>query len=210
MTRKKFWDDAIASEDIIISTTKQTDFAEEVLTIIKPNSRILDLGCGLGNDDTIFAQAGHIILATDFSEVAISKCSKRFSNYSNLKFEILDLTEPFRFSDNEFDVVYAKLSLHYFTDQVTKEIFNEIYRVLKPSGYFCFLCKSIKDKYYGKGKVIEKDMFKNNEHIKHFFSEEYTKSLLKDKFVIAKIVNGYEKFYGNDHAFIKVIAQAVK
>ena len=115
-----------------------------------------------------------------------------------------------RFRDSEFDGVYARLSLHYFTDDVTKSIFREICRVLKPNGYLCFICKSTNDPLYGKGTEIEKDMFENNGHIRHFFSEDYAKSLLVNDFTIEKLESGDEKFYGKDSAFVKVIAKAKK
>jgi ubiquinone/menaquinone biosynthesis C-methylase UbiE len=208
--QKKFWDEAISSEDIFKSTTRQTDIAEEVASIIKPHSKILDLGCGLGQDDTIFAQAGHTVIATDFSEVAIRKCTERFKSYANLKFEILDMSKPFKFTDNEFDVVYASLSLHYFKDKITKQIFREIHRVLKPKGYLCFLCKSTNDKLYGEGTKIERDMFERNGHVRHFFSEDYTKSLLEKHFEVEKIESGEKEIYRRDSSFVKVIAHAVK
>ncbi len=35
------------------------------------------------------------------------------------------MNEPFKFDSSEFDVVYARLSLHYFTNEVTIKILNE-------------------------------------------------------------------------------------
>lgn len=208
--QKEFWNKALASEDVFASTTTQTDFAEEVIGIIKPNSKILDLGCGLGTDAALFAKAGHTVLATDFSEVAIAKNTKEYHELNTLKFELLDLSEPFNYDDNAFDVVYARLSLHYFTDSITRQIFSEIHRVLKPGGYLCFLCKSTNDKIYGEGTKIEEDMFERNGHVRHFFSEQYTKSLLDGKFEAEKFEQGDKRIYTRDSAFIKVIAHAVK
>lgn len=208
--QKKLWNDAMTSEDVFKSTTKQTDFAEEVASIIPPHSKILDLGCGLGKDDAIFAQSGHTILATDFAELAIEKNKAQYKNVPNLSFEVLDLNRSFPFSDNAFDVVYARLSLHYFTDSMTREIFQEIHRVLKPSGYLCFLCKSTNDKLYGEGIQIEKDMYERNGHVRHFFSEVYAKTLLEKYFKIVKIESGDKMIYKRDSSFIKVIAQAFK
>lgn len=207
--QKEFWNEALASEDVFASTTTQTDFAEEVIGVIKPNSKILDLGCGLGTDAALFAQAGHTVVATDFSEVAIEKNTQQYKDVDNLKFELLDLSVPFKYEDNTFDVVYARLSLHYFTDVVTRQIFNEIHRVLKPGGYLCFLCKSTNDKIYGEGTKIEEDMYERNGHVRHFFSETYTRSLLDKKFETVKIEQGDKRIYTRDAAFIKVIAKAL-
>ena len=208
--QKKLWNKAHEQESIHHYSTQPTSFFEEVNKIIPPASRILELGCGVGNDSIGFAEARHTLIATDLSEVAIDKNKERFKNILNLNFETLDMSESLRFHNNEFDVVYARLSLHYFTDEVTRKIFSEIHRVLKPNGYLCFICKSTNDPLYGKGTEIEKDMFEHNGHIRHFFSEEYAKSLLENKFKIEKIESGDEKFYGNNSAFVKSISRAIK
>ena len=208
--QKQYWDKLHNQGNIDHFSGKPTDFAEEIIKIIPPLSKILELGCGAGNDSIAFAQAGNTVLATDFSNVAIKKNSERFKGIPNLTFEVLDISDPMSFNDNKFDVVYARLSLHYFTDKITKKIFNEMHRVLRPNGYLCFMCKSTNDPLYGKGIEVEKDMFENNGHVRHFFSEDYAKLLLTDRFKIQKIESGNEKFYGNDSAFVKVIAQAIK
>lgn len=208
--QKQLWNNAHKSEKIFSSTTKQTDFAETVLQYFKKNSKVLDLGCGLGEDAAIFARAGHDVIATDFAEVAIQKNSQRLKGVTNLHFTVLDIGEDFPYSDNEFDVVYARLSLHYFTDKKTREVFSEIHRVLKPNGLLCFVCKSTNDKLHGKGTEIEKDMFKENGHVRHFFSEEYARSLLEKHFAIKKLIIEDKKTYTRDASLIKVIAQTVK
>jgi ubiquinone/menaquinone biosynthesis C-methylase UbiE len=106
--------------------------------------------------------------------------------------------------------VYARLSLHYFSDLTTKRIFSEIARVLKPNGYLCFLCKSTNDPLYGKGNEIEKDMYENKGHVRHFFSKEYATELMQQSFEIQTIEEGEETFYGSQSAFIKVIATVRK
>lgn len=208
--QKQLWDKAHQAGEINRYSNAPTEFADEVIKIMQPTSKILELGCGAGNDSVVFVTGGHQVIATDFSDIAIRKNSERFKNISNLTFETLDVSHPFRFSDNEFDVVYARLSLHYFTDEITRKIFSEIHRVIKPNGYLCFICKSINDPLYGKGTEIEKDMFKFEGHTRHFFSEEYAKSLLGKSFKIEKMESGDDKFYGNDSAYVKVIAAVVK
>lgn len=208
--QRQHWNELHTKDDIEHFAGKPTDFAKEVLAIIRPDSKILELGCGVGNDSVGLAEAGHLVLATDFSQVAIAKNSWRFKHTPHLTFEVLDLNEPLIFSDNEFDVVYARLSLHYFTHQVTERIFDDIHRVLKRGGFFCFVCKSTDDPLYGKGLRIEKDMFENEGHIRHFFSEEYVKSLLSERFEILRIKSGKAKFYGKESAFVKIVAKAIK
>jgi ubiquinone/menaquinone biosynthesis C-methylase UbiE len=191
-------------------SSQPSEFAQEVLSIISPKSNILELGCGAGNDAIAFAKAGHTVLATDFSDVAITIHKQRAVDIINLTFEVLDISQPTQFEDNRFDVVYARLSLHYFSDEITQQIFKEIHRILRPDGLLCFICKSTDDPLYGKGIEIEKDIYEYNEHIRHFFSETYALDCLRNKFAIVDIESGRKKFYAAPSAFIKIIARAEK
>jgi len=70
------------------------------------------------------------------------------------------------------------------------------------------MCKSVDDALYGQGIKIEADMFELKGHVRHFFSEQYTRQLLDDnKFKILSLSKGKEKLYERESAFIKVVAQ---
>lgn len=183
-----------------------TEFAIEVQSILPTKSKILELGCGVGNDSYFFAQKGHTVFATDYSEIAIEKNKSNF-HQENLEFEVLDMSKSIPFPENSFDVIYARLSLHYFTDEITGNILKELHRILKPYGFLCFLCKSTKDSLYVKGDKIEKDMFEYKGHIRHFFSEEYVRDCLGGNFRMEQMTSGNEKFYNRLSAYIKVIAR---
>lgn len=191
-------------------STGTSSFAKKVLKIIPNNSKILELGCGVGMDAAAFASAGHSVLATDFSDIAIAKNRFNYSSVTNLKFETLDIQNIAHFLENEFDLVYARLSLHYFSDLATRQIFSDIHRIIRPDGYFCFVCKSTKDPLYGKGRKLEENMYQDTDHVRHFFDKKYTESLLKNVFSIYRLLEGEEIFYGKKSAFISVIARVKK
>lgn len=205
--QKSYWNELHTQGDIDHYSDRPTDFAIEVSKFISPQAKILELGCGVGNDAAFLAKNGYDVVATDFSDIAIKKNTKRYKTIGNLVFQVLDMSAPLGYEDNTFDVVYARLSLHYFKDEVTQNIFKEIYRVLKPNGLLCFICKSVNDPLYGQGKQLEADMFELEGHIRHFFSEGYVKKFLAGLYNIVKLESGNEKFYGSKSAFVKVIAR---
>jgi len=131
------WNNAHAEQWLHKHSTDKTTFAEEVGRQISQGSKILELGCGEGNDSVYFAEHGHTVLATDFSDVAIEQNIKRWA-HPNLFFKAQDMSHAFQFENKSFDVVYARLSLHYFTNETTRDIFREIARVLKPGGELYF------------------------------------------------------------------------
>ena len=201
------WNTAHAEQWLHKHSAKQTAYAEEVNAQLPAHATILELGCGEGNDSIYFAEQGHTITATDFSDVAIKQNNERWT-HPNLAFQVQDIRQPLKFGDASFDSVYARLSLHYFTDDTTKCVFREIARVLKPGGTLYFMCKSTDDHIYGQGDEIEKDMYELNGHVRHFFSKEYALELLDDaKLDQENIETGEEMIYDRQSAFIKVIAK---
>jgi SAM-dependent methyltransferase len=186
-----------------------SDFARECLALLPAPSRILELGCGPGGDAEAFARAGHTVIATDFVASAIAANQQRLQDLPNLSFQVMRNDEPYPFADGAFDAVYAHLTLHYFPHDITANVFTEIRRVLKPGGWLMFACKSPDDPLYGKGAPIEPDMFVyRNGQVRHFFSEDYARSLLANGFTDVEVTPHKGKLYGGKSAWITVVARA--
>ena len=209
--QKQHWNELHKNGQVNRNSDKPTTSAIELLGIIPASSKILELGCGMGRDSAALAKAGYTVLATDFSDAAVANTIESFGSIPGLTFQTLDIGKPFtHLQGNEFDVVYARLCLHYFTDEVTRGAMREIHRVLKPDGYLYFICKSTADPLFGEGEEIEKDMFVRDGHVRHFFSEDYVRSILENQFSIVRIETSKEVFYERESAFIKVIVRAEK
>ncbi len=115
---------------------KPSIFAEWVIQYFPPHGTLLDLGGGQGQDAQFFLEKGYAVTLVDFAESALSKAKERIllSYSEKLSIKHHDMTEPFPFQKESFDIVYSHLSLHYFTKEKTRAIFQEIHRVLKPGG----------------------------------------------------------------------------
>lgn len=91
----------------------------------------LDLGCGIGQYSKWFLENGYEVISSDISNIALEKVKEFNSNVVNV-----DMREALPFDDNKFDLVFANLSIHYFSDSETKELMAEIKRILKNDGLF--------------------------------------------------------------------------
>jgi SAM-dependent methyltransferase len=187
--------------------TGVTDFATSVEARLREHSRLLELGCGVGDDAAYFAQHGHDVLATDVSRPALDVAAQRFADMSNLEFRHIDMNDAFEIGGQSCDAVYARLSLHYFDHRTTVGLFSEIAWVLRRGGQLFFMCRSTDDPQHGRGVELEEHYFDIDGHIRHFFDEEYTRDLLDQTgFGKVEIEAATEKLYGEPSAWLAVSA----
>lgn len=104
---------------------------EEYKVFFSGDGKCLDLGCGIGQYSKILAKYGYNVTSADISEIALKKV-KEFNN-DVVK---LDMQKKLPFTNEQFDLVFANLSIHYFSDKDTKELLLEIKRILKVNGLF--------------------------------------------------------------------------
>lgn len=184
-------------------------FAQRALRLLGRvrGKRLLDLGCGLGQDALFFARKGMEVTALDIAPENIRRLSERARKAGwNVEAIARDLIRRLPFPDRSLDVAYAHLSLHYFDDATTRRIIHNVRSVLRPGGWFFIKCKSIDDSLYGKGKKIGHDMY-HLQHDRHFFSATYMRDLLSDWRVI-RIRRTHSTYAGKPSAFIEAIARS--
>lgn len=178
--------------------------------LLRKHSFILELGCGVGRDAEFFAEKGHRIIATDASEIVIEQDKQHFPTLSN-SFEVLDMLEALPYRKESFDVVYANLSLHYYSDENTRRMIEDIARVLKPKGLLVFACKSVDDFHHGNGDEVEKNIFVSEKgHVRHLFSEEYARSILENTYQIEMLDVVYEEYNGEKSNILRCVARKNK
>ena len=122
--------------------------------IVAKKGALLDLGCGVGQYSSFFSSLGFDVTATDISSRALEYLSSKNPSISTKR---LDRTEPLPFDDKSFDVVFANLSIHFFSESDTRALIGEIKRILKDDGIFVGSCNSSKAYKYiaDKSTVIE-------------------------------------------------------
>ncbi|KAH9208562.1 methyltransferase type 11 [Leptodontidium sp. 2 PMI_412] len=107
-----------------------------LLPYVKPNSNILDVGCGPGIITSNLAKLAPQGRTTgvDNSTGIIEEARKAFptSAVPNLKFVTGDCNNLSEFADNSFDIVHAHQLLCHLPDPVPA--MKEFYRICKPGG----------------------------------------------------------------------------
>jgi sterol 24-C-methyltransferase len=112
---------------------------------IAPKSKVLEIGCGCGAIATSMGEiSGAEMFGTNIDPSQIEKSWKN-PKLKKENFTVGDFNEAFPFPDNSFDAVYAIQPMTYISNH--DHTFSEIYRVLKPGGYFGFNDVAALDNY---------------------------------------------------------------
>jgi SAM-dependent methyltransferase len=145
---------------------------------------ILELGCGTGNDAARLAREGYQVTAIDLSAEAIARAQARFG--SDVRFLVADMALPLPFRDASFDAVMSNVALHMFPDRVTRLVFAEIRRLVRPGGLFVFHVNAIEDRplrarWRPVVRELEQDfVLEESGQTMHFFSDRYLRELLRE------------------------------
>ncbi|MBI4788917.1 MAG: methyltransferase domain-containing protein [Chloroflexi bacterium] len=106
---------------------------------IKPGDKVLDVGCGTG-DLTLtakkYAGASGSAHGIDASPEGIAIARKKAERSGDGAVFDVGLIEKLAYPDATFDVVISRLVIHHLPDELKRQGFKEIYRVLKPGGLF--------------------------------------------------------------------------
>jgi cyclopropane fatty-acyl-phospholipid synthase-like methyltransferase len=103
---------------------------------IKPASKILEVGCGLGTESIFLAVRGMDVTAVDLSSTAIDTGIKIAEQYNvNINWIVGDLLEENLF-ENEFDVITDQGCFHHMKESEFEKYREKICRYLKSGGLF--------------------------------------------------------------------------
>ncbi|MBT4864617.1 MAG: class I SAM-dependent methyltransferase [Planctomycetaceae bacterium] len=121
------------------------------------SGRVLDAGCGTGDNALFFAERGQEVVGVDFVEVAIerarAKATSRNLDVSFLVKDALQLSEL----DGQFDSVIDCGLFHVFAIEHRPAYIRELSAVTKSGGRLFLLCFSDKEPGSGGPKRLTQD-----------------------------------------------------
>ncbi len=178
---EKYWDNIHQNY-----TSSYDGWLDNYLKDINTDDVILELGCGRAYNSLFLKEKGYKkIVATDISKVVLDIIKKE---NPSLEVLYLNVLERFPFDNNEIDVIIADLSLHYFSIEKMKVIFEEIKRVLSKKGKIILRINSVNDVCHipSEGQQLEENLYYDGKIYKKFFKKEDFEKFL-DGFEIVKL-----------------------
>ena len=107
--------------------------------------KLLDIGCGTGENAIFLAQNGFSVVGIDLVPAAIEKAKQKANKLGlRIDFSVGDALH-LRFPPDEFDSVIDSGLFHIFDDKRRLAYIDQIAKVLRPDGGYFMLCFSEKE-----------------------------------------------------------------
>jgi ubiquinone/menaquinone biosynthesis C-methylase UbiE len=125
-----------------MSFGRERRFREKTLDLmdIRPDARILDIGCGTGSLTIMIAGRltgnGQVIGIDAAPKMIAIARNKAARSESNAEFTV-GVAEKLEFGDAAFDIVVNSMFMHHVDNELKKLALAEMFRVLKPAGQLC-------------------------------------------------------------------------
>ncbi|CAJ0930184.1 unnamed protein product, partial [Mesorhabditis belari] len=149
--KQEYWDDRFKEETEFEWLCGFDVVADILLPILKPNSKILHIGCGSSHLSMRLYEAGFCdITNVDYSQILIDSSLQRYAaSYPEMKWICDDMLSLNKIESNAYDVVLEKATIEALlvkekspwcpSDEalvVLDQVFSSVTRVLRTGGVF--------------------------------------------------------------------------
>ncbi len=115
--------------------------------------RVLEIGCGVGNNLPLILNEGFNAYGIDGSSSAIEIAKKTLQKYNRCELKVMDFSK-IEYEENFFDMIIDRQAIYANKTDKISRIFLELNRVLKRDGVFLSFMYNINDYHFHK---IKKD-----------------------------------------------------
>ena len=142
--------------------------------------KILDIGIGGGRTIEHLLNISKDYTGIDYSENMINECQKEFPD---IDLRVCDARDMSAFDNEAFDfILFSFAGIDHVTNEDRKLILREIFRILKPDGYFSFSTHNRDYKYFNRFTIVRwetltKTVYHNAKGLINFLiNKKYCKS----------------------------------
>lgn len=152
--------------------------------LVKPESCILDVGCGPGRDAAYFETKGYQVAGVDLSDSLLAIARKVAANAEFYKMDMRSLTFP----DNSYDAIWCCAALLHLKRAEIPSVLQTFFKILKPGGILFILVKEGEKE----GFFIEPSIKDKSRYYTYFTLTELKKLLSESTFNVLDIYSWNE------------------
>ena len=155
--------------------------SKQELPDLESGARVLEIGCGTGDNTISAVGRGWKVTAIDLSSKGLEIAEKRLSD-RGLEAAFLERDATLPLCDlGLFDCVLLHHVLGAMLDGERRRCVENVLEVLAQGGVISFVDLSVDDMRYGKGSYEEEGSFlKGDGILQHFFTEEDVRAMFSD------------------------------
>lgn len=132
----KFYDTYSKQQKSIgVNIRHRTIIKKMVKAGFSSESRVLEIGCGIGTLTSLLVKKAKHVLAVDISPESIEIARKKLSTASNLSLLVSDMSDFDK--DERFDFIVLPDVLEHIPVEQHERLFSHIQKHLKPGGRVC-------------------------------------------------------------------------
>lgn len=112
-----------------------TEFFDGLWEVLRPDARVVDLGCGIGRMDEFVAPLVKQVTGIDVSGEMVRQARLRLAHLDNVEFVECD-GYSLPLADASVDVVFSHSALQHMPRHIARGYCREVFRILRPGGSF--------------------------------------------------------------------------
>jgi len=178
------------------------DQIDEFISLLPPNSKVLDAGCASGRDSKLLTDGGVLVVGIDISGKLIKIAKEKYPEIEFIVGNFLQLP----FADEEFSGIWSHASLlHFDNEEDVIVAISEFFRILKKDGIIHIVVKKIHNNK--KFEVIFDQLTNQKRFFQYFSEDEMRNYLIKIGFKIIKIETVDDLAKRNDVKWLLFLAK---
>lgn len=152
----------------------ESDLARFAVDHIKKTDRVIDIGCGTGDDTLYLSNYCSYIKGID------GYAKFPFTQNMNVSFENIDFYQLHKLKEDKFDVVYCRWVIHAIHENVQKSLIDKIRNIMNSGSRLIIECRGIDSELMNVGLKISDNEFIHG-HYRRFIKPNSLMSML-DKY----------------------------
>ena len=169
-----------AGLEMLRRLAKVDRYSEWIFEQFRPvvGQRVLDLGCGIGNNTQFFLDR-ELVIAVDLEEEALREIEKRFGERPNFRAQLLDILDPdaSALAAEGIDTVFCSNVLEHIEDDV--RALHAVRRILRPGGRLLLLVPAFQFLYGTVDAALE--------HCRRYSKRELKEKLMEAGFQLESL-----------------------
>lgn len=135
-TAHEYWNGAWADAARREAWETPDDRIAAYARVLAPDSRVLDLGCGVGRHALMYGAAGHRVAALDAAPEGLAELARQAAAAGLHIDGQLGRMDALPFADGSFDHVLSFNVIYHADEPIIERTIAEIHRVLRPGGTY--------------------------------------------------------------------------